>query len=44
MDNILAEVEEIIEEVIPEEPEGVVCYSQACKTAFTERGIPVIDP
>jgi len=44
MDNILVDVEEIIEEIIPEEPEGVVCYSQACKTAFTERGIPVIDP
>ena len=48
MQAIMGDIEEVIEEVLPEEEEvpkdAVVCYSSACKNSMTKQGIPWKDP
>ena len=45
MDTILDDVEDAVNEVLPEpEMDAVVCYSQACKRGMEDRGIPWRDP
>ena len=45
MHAILDDVEEVIEDALPEpEIESVVCYSQACKRAMEDKGVPWRDP
>tara|TARA_Y100000310_G_C20633572_1_gene789977 strand:- start:89 stop:1483 length:1395 start_codon:yes stop_codon:yes gene_type:complete len=45
MNKIIGDIEEVVEEILPEpEVESVVCYSQACKRGMEDRGIPWRDP
>lgn len=45
MNEMMESVEEVVEEVLPEEEvEAVVCYSSACKRGMEDRGIPWKDP
>jgi len=45
MNEMMESVEEVVEEVLPEEEiDAVVCYSSACKRGMEDRGIPWKDP
>ena len=45
MDNLLDDVEDVVNEILPQpEQEPVVCYSQACQRGMDERGIPWRSP
>ena len=45
MHKIIENIEEVVEEVLPEEEiDAVVCYSSACKRGMEDRGIPWKDP
>ena len=45
MDNLLDDVEDVVNEILPQpEQEAVICYSQACQRGMEERGIPWRSP